>query len=875
MEEGGEKIQSLKDQMDTLSNLKFIDDKVPDFILKNLNPYFPLRKYQKEAFLRFLYYLEKYPARLKPTWLLFQMATGSGKTLIMAADILYLYWKGYRNFVFFVNSKNVIEKTKDNFLNPLSSKYLFNDNLLIGTKTIKVKEVSEFQSVNSDDINIVFTTIQGLHSTLKNTSENSLTYDDFKDNKVVLLSDEAHHINAVTRAKLSKEEEENKNSWEYTVNTITKLNPFNILLEFTATLDQSNSEINTKYFDKLIFEYTLRQFRQDGYSKEVFTFTTDSDPLERALQAIIVSQYRKKVAGRNRIFLKPVVLFRSRRIIDSEGFERDFRQLINSLNEKDLALLMERNKSQSNVLGRAFEFFQKNAITLENLSKELKAEFDENRCLSVNSESDSIEKQLILNSLEEYDNPIRAIFTVNMLNEGWDVLNLFDIVRLYETRDSKAGVPGKNTISEAQLIGRGARYYPFTIDDFNEKFKRKFDSDPDNELKILEDFYFHSSNDSRYIQELRSALISTGIIPPQTREIEVNIKEAFKKSSFWLNGNIFLNDRILNDRKDTMTLLDLKKSNRFKYYFHTGNIQETEIFDSDLQDGPNVSKKVITLSEFPEIILRKAMDKIEFFHFSNIHSYFPGISTIREFITKDEYLKDLALEIYGLEEQLNTLNREVLLLIAITFFESLSEELESVSTDFKGTTEYKGTPIKNIIKDKTLHIAIEDTSGQERGRSMRESTINELRLDLATRDWYIYNDNYGTSEEKYLIKFIDEAMKELKNRFQDAYLIRNEKLFQIYRYSDGSAIEPDFILFFKEEGTSNISYYQLFIEPKGSHLLAQDKWKEDFLMQIEDEHEIATTLYQNDDYYLIGMPFYTESNKQIFERKFKEITGLK
>ncbi|MDA0062985.1 DEAD/DEAH box helicase family protein [Brachyspira hyodysenteriae] len=31
---------------------------------------------------------------------MFNMATGSGKTLIMASLILYLYEKGYRNFLF-------------------------------------------------------------------------------------------------------------------------------------------------------------------------------------------------------------------------------------------------------------------------------------------------------------------------------------------------------------------------------------------------------------------------------------------------------------------------------------------------------------------------------------------------------------------------------------------------------------------------------------------------------------------------------------------------------------------------------------------------------------------------------------------------------
>ena len=58
------------------------------------------------------------------------------------------------------------------------------------------------------------------------------------------------------------------------------------------------------------------------------------------------------------------------------------------------------------------------------------------------------------------------------LNEGWDVLNLFDIVRCYTTRDAKAGKPGKTTVAEAQLIGRGARYFPFVTDDYPDQYQR-------------------------------------------------------------------------------------------------------------------------------------------------------------------------------------------------------------------------------------------------------------------------------------------------------------------------------------------------------------------------------------------------------------------
>lgn len=95
---------------------------LPSYIPENLNPNFELRPYQKQAFENFISYFES-NNRPKPTQVLFHMATGSGKTLIMAGLMLYLYKQGYRNFLFFVNLSNIVEKTRENFRNPMSSKY--------------------------------------------------------------------------------------------------------------------------------------------------------------------------------------------------------------------------------------------------------------------------------------------------------------------------------------------------------------------------------------------------------------------------------------------------------------------------------------------------------------------------------------------------------------------------------------------------------------------------------------------------------------------------------------------------------------------------------------------------------------------------------
>src|SRR5690554_3666024 len=256
-------------------------------IENNLNLKFQLRPYQRDAFYRFTHYLSQHKNRIAPSQLLFHMATGSGKTLIMAGAIIHLYEKGYRNFLFFVDNTNIIEKTKDNFFNVNSSKYLFSNRIQLGDKIVKIKEADNFQSTNNQDINIVFSTIQGLHSRMNTPKENNITFEDFVDTKVVLISDEAHHINAETKNKnrLAKSESENLLSWEGTVNRIFNANKENLLLEFTATIDLSNKEIRKKYEDKIIFNYPLKQFRLDGYSKEVKVLQADLPPFERAIQA--------------------------------------------------------------------------------------------------------------------------------------------------------------------------------------------------------------------------------------------------------------------------------------------------------------------------------------------------------------------------------------------------------------------------------------------------------------------------------------------------------------------------------------------------------------------------------------------------------------
>ena len=78
----------------------------------------------------------------------------------------------------------------------------------------------------------------------------------------------------------------------------------------------------------------------------------------------------------------------------------------------------------------------------------------------------------------------------------------------------------------------------------------------------------------------------------------------------------------------------------------------------------------------------------------------------------------------------------------------------------------------------------------------------------------------------------------------------------IYSFEDGARFEPDYILLLKRKGNSQVEQQQIFIEPKGAHLLKQDKWKEEFLLQLEANAKIEE--YSNEEYRIIGLPFYNK-----------------
>ncbi|WP_206338647.1 DEAD/DEAH box helicase family protein [Formicincola oecophyllae] len=188
---------------------------LPACITDNLSR--TLRDYQEEAVRRFIWLFEN--DRAQARHLLFNMATGTGKTVTLAALVLYLYSQGYRNFVFLVHQLNIKEQA-ENVLTVArdksgpNPKYLFNPKgVKINGQAVHIQSGAGFVRAAAPNppaiINFIFTTTSGLYNALTVERENELGLDDFAQNPTVLLADEAHHLNVETRKSVTKRTRKN------------------------------------------------------------------------------------------------------------------------------------------------------------------------------------------------------------------------------------------------------------------------------------------------------------------------------------------------------------------------------------------------------------------------------------------------------------------------------------------------------------------------------------------------------------------------------------------------------------------------------------------------------------------------------------------
>ncbi|GAA8400276.1 DEAD/DEAH box helicase family protein [Helicobacter pylori] len=799
---------------------------LPTHITSNLKK--ELRDYQKQAIDN---YLEKRQSNPTQKHFMFEMATGSGKTLVMAGLILECYKQGYQNFIFFVNSASILEKTKLNFTDSASSKYLFSENININDENTEIKSINNLNESHNNAINIYFSTIQGLFSLFTRAKENAITLEDLKDQKLVFLADEAHHLNTETKKKLSDAESSEKRNWESVVKLALKQNKDNLLLEFSATIPNEKS-VKDKYENLKAITYTLKEFSEDKFCKNIYSLSYEDKELEtRFLGACVSSLYKELLAQHHNIEnFKPCILFKSERIEESKKNQERFNAFLENLSPLDLENFF--NHSRNTFFKAAKNFFDEQNHT-PNLVALLQNKFKESVQINTNNEKELENHMLLLNSLEDRDNPKRVIFSVDKLNEGWDVLNLFDIVRLKNKANQK------DTIKDAQLIGRGARYYPFSYNDFKpsriEFYQRKFDLA--NPLSALERLDYHAIYNSEFIAKLKEELreLGLGLIEKEEEKTTIPLTPTKRFKCYYASNtkdkkkNLFNMDYsgpvkatlqslhvplfgfIVREKK-----VDFKEENKGdRTYYMPHTLDKIPI---------NYFLKALNLKNLDFKTLKKAFKK---------HAFNNKVGFIERYISplKTNFHKNQKFD-----------DNEILLKLAVYIIENL-----------------KDTLLKE--QDKPSVSALELKEFETHNKSLSAS---EWEKDIPFYEWLLFKDmrKLDSDLEREFLGFINDHKEVLDKKFKEWCVLRNDHFTELKVFCNienspfyAQGFEPDFILFAQTHEDEFLGF-TCYMEVKGEHLKPSNAWKEEFLEMLEN----AMLKSHNKKLHLKGLPFFTLTN---------------
>lgn len=829
---------------------------LPTYLQDNLKHH--LRPYQKQALLHLAWTLQQ-PDTIQYRQLLFNMATGSGKTDIMAAIILYLYAeKGYHNFLFVANTNAVVAKTQDNLLNSAAEKYLYQMPITIKGEHLEIKAVTRYPEF--PEVGVIYlrlTTIQTLTNELSSPRENGLTYEALARQKLIILADEAHHFSAQTKSKA----DQLNSSWENVLDRVRQGNSANRQFEFTATIDVQEEAIYQKYRDKIVYRYNLSQFIKEGYSKRVYRLQANNDDAGKMLNAVLLSQYRKRLAHSLGIDeFKPVILFKSNKIAVSKATRQAFLAQIDQLNAHDLGqfIRQQQRTSASQALKLAYDYWL--TQDLATAVVEIKRDFQMLNTINVN---DTAKEGIVgdlndlrnLNTLESPENPFRAIFAVAKLSEGWDVLNLYDIVRIGEQPTTL-----NQTNSEAQLIGRGARYNPFSYHG-QQSYTRRFDNEKPA-YQLLESLYYHTINEPKYLENLKQALDKLDLPVEEDSDFDVfatTVKASFKRTKTYRDGQLYYNV-VENIPDDAFTSLA-------RYGIDTTTIAEVNLVDStqevDYNAGANHSdaltetRRVLKFKSDPAIV-KKALARNHFFRFNHLRNhYIPTLKSMREFCMSDNWLGGIRL-FARVARDTEPLNRMQQLQAIEQYLTYVQKQITNNFHRQRGTNRFQAMPMAQLVRDYQKRVP----------RNFNNKTVAEWIQPYAMsgKPWYVYEDAIVDKLEKASIDLIGSFIKRFQKKYTTIYLIRNEERNSDFKLHDfGENIThyvgfmPDFILYL---GNSRVNY-QIYVEPKGTQLLEQDQWKENLLLKIRPDR--VQVIGEDHQVRLYGVPFYTTGDGRNIE----------
>lgn len=322
------------------------------------------------------------------------LATGTGKSYVIYGIAQIMLGLGLVDKVLVLCPSLTIEKGLKEKFDDLTSDSKLKQAIPSGSKYKNPRIIQANQTIKDGDI-----CIENIHAVYDKTGSSIRESIKESGQKVMVLSDEAHHIFNEVQGR-----DKDIKKWKGFLE-----NPdydFKYILGFTGT-----AYINDDYFNDVIYRYSLREAVDDKMVKLVEYVSKDDSTDSGEKFQKIYHNHKQNKSYYHRV--KPLTILITKDIINARR-----------LTEEILNFLIEREK-----------------ISRENAEKKV---------LIVTSHQDHRTNVAKLSKVDDKDDPVEWIVSVSMLTEGWDVKNVFQIVP-WEDRafNSKLLI--------AQVLGRGLR----------------------------------------------------------------------------------------------------------------------------------------------------------------------------------------------------------------------------------------------------------------------------------------------------------------------------------------------------------------------------------------------------------------------------------
>ncbi len=415
-------------------------------------------------------------ANITAPFLGFEMATGSGKTMLMGASIFYIFKKyGIRNFLIITPaSTDIYRKTILNFARGTFESVWANDapftyNLLTGDDYNATSLYDGFDATRDLSIfvfniakfgtNAVHTTKGWESSKWKDGAGNTVSIRDYlQKEKLVIITDEAHHA-------------QNRASREI----IKSFHP-ELVLEYTATAVEA-SKNEAKKSQTIVYKYDIRSMLKDGYGKTVKAVALNVEELGKRskkqtdvpqkeklklITLVLIHLLKKNAVLRDAKIrgLKPIAFVKVKE--ETSFAQKVFDYLRSELHQdiENLEIILEKLRAQELEITDLLQqlFVETFGGDLQRLRREI--ERVTQTAIFYHGKSDK-ETEKKWNNIKR--NEVELVVYIQRLDEGIDLPNIYSMAVIVDTHTELL-------TSIKQIIGRGVRLG---------KEKREFDETSD------------------------------------------------------------------------------------------------------------------------------------------------------------------------------------------------------------------------------------------------------------------------------------------------------------------------------------------------------------------------------------------------------------